>query len=82
MMFIVVSSITYANKAKRILNLNGISCEIEQTPSSIAGRKCTYSVVVSKHEWRRAGDILNDNACNFLSIYEATDGGYYELNLF
>lgn len=38
-----VSSITYANKAKSILNSRGYFCEIEKTPHNLASG-CGYSI--------------------------------------
>ena len=38
-----VSSITYANKAKKILNDRGYFCEIEKTPRNLASG-CGYSI--------------------------------------
>ncbi len=38
-----VSSITYANKAKRLLNSMGHYCEIEKTPKNLASG-CGYSI--------------------------------------
>ena len=40
-----VSSITYAMKAKRILNNMGYYCEIERTPKNLASG-CGYSIRV------------------------------------
>lgn len=41
--YIALSSITYAIKAKKILNLQGIRCEIERTPKNL-GKGCGYSI--------------------------------------
>ena len=42
---IAVSSITYAMKAKRLLNNMGYYCEIEKTPKNLA-TGCGYSIRV------------------------------------
>ena len=42
---IAVSSITYAMKAKRLLNNIGYYCEIEKTPKNLA-TGCGYSIRV------------------------------------
>lgn len=40
---IAVSSITYAMKAKRLLNNHGYYCEIEKTPKNLS-TGCGYSI--------------------------------------
>lgn len=42
---IAVSSITYAMKAKRLLNGMGYYCEIEKTPKNLSSG-CGYSIRV------------------------------------
>lgn len=78
MIYIVLSSITYANKAKNLLNSNNIKCEIVQTPNTIAGRKCSYSITVDKKSSQLAIDIVAINDCHLLGVYECRDGGMYE----
>lgn len=42
---IAVSSITYAMKAKKLLNNRGIYCEMQRTPKNL-GSGCGYSIRV------------------------------------
>ncbi|MBO5577166.1 MAG: DUF3343 domain-containing protein [Ruminococcus sp.] len=42
---ITMTSVTYAMKAKKLLNAMGIYCEIERTPK-IKGSGCGYSIRV------------------------------------
>ncbi|MCR5816590.1 MAG: DUF3343 domain-containing protein [Ruminococcus sp.] len=44
---IAMTSITYAMKAKRLLNDKGIYCEIVRTPKNL-GTGCGYSLSVNK----------------------------------
>lgn len=44
---IAMTSITYAMKAKRFLNNNGIYCEIVRTPKNL-GSGCGYCISVTK----------------------------------
>ena len=44
---IAMTSITYAMKAKRLLNDKGIYCEIVRTPGNL-GSGCGYSLSVNK----------------------------------
>lgn len=43
---IALSSITYANKAKKLLNDMGLYCEIERTPKNLSSG-CGYSIRVA-----------------------------------
>lgn len=56
---IAISSITYAMKAKRILNNMGYYCEIERTPKNLA-TGCGYSVRV-KDDPEMISGILERN---------------------
>lgn len=56
---IAVSSITYAMKAKRILNNMGYFCEIERTPKNLASG-CGYSVRV-RDDPEMISSILDKN---------------------
>ncbi|MBR1662839.1 MAG: DUF3343 domain-containing protein [Ruminococcus sp.] len=44
---IAMTSITYAMKAKRLLNDQGFYCEITRTPKNL-GTGCGYSIQVTK----------------------------------
>ena len=45
--YIIIGSITYAMKAKELLNSHGISCLVERTPKN-AGSGCGYSLLISQ----------------------------------
>ena len=53
---LAMSSITYAMKAKEILNSRGIYCEIERTPKNL-GSGCGYSIRV-KTDVKKVVEIL------------------------
>lgn len=42
---ITMTSITYAMKAKNMLNYNGIYCEVVRTPANV-GSGCGYSIKI------------------------------------
>lgn len=56
---IAMTSITYAMKAKRLLNDKGYYCEIVRTPKNL-GTGCGYSLSVTKDP-REIIIILEDN---------------------
>ena len=53
---LAMTSITYAMKAKEIMNGRGIYCEVVRTPKNL-GSGCGYSVMV-KTDVQRAVEIL------------------------
>lgn len=55
---IVMTSITYAMKAKTLLNSLGMYCEVVRTPKNL-GTGCGYSIVV-KNDPDEVISILND----------------------
>ena len=57
---IAMTSITYAMKAKRLLNDKGIFCEIVRTPKNL-GSGCGYSLSVKKDP-REVVLILEQNS--------------------
>ncbi|MBQ6675092.1 MAG: DUF3343 domain-containing protein [Ruminococcus sp.] len=56
---IAMTSITYAMKAKRLLNEKGIYCEVVRTPKNLA-TGCGYSLSVTKDP-REIILVLEDN---------------------
>lgn len=60
---IAVSSITYAMKAKRLLNGKGYYCEIEKTPKNLSSG-CGYSIRVKENSDIILG-ILKNNGIEY-----------------
>lgn len=60
---IAVSSITYAMKAKRLLNGMGYYCEIEKTPKNLSSG-CGYSIRVKENTDIILG-ILKNNGIEY-----------------
>ncbi len=60
---IAMSSITYAMKAKRILNGAGFYCEVERTPKNLSSG-CGYSIRV-KGDIEKIIGILKNNGINY-----------------
>lgn len=56
---ITMTSITYAMKAKNLLNSMGVYCEIERTPKNL-GTGCGYSLRVHDNADKIIG-ILDEN---------------------
>lgn len=63
---IAVSSITYAMKAKRLLNGMGYYCEIEKTPKNLSSG-CGYSIRVKDNAEVITG-ILKNNGIEYKAL--------------
>lgn len=63
---IAVSSITYAMKAKRLLNGMGYYCEIEKTPKNLSSG-CGYSIRVKENTDIILG-ILKNNGIEYKAV--------------
>lgn len=63
---IAVSSITYAMKAKRLLNGMGYYCEIEKTPKNLSSG-CGYSIRVKDGSDVITG-ILKNNGIEYKAL--------------
>ncbi len=68
--FIVVSSITYAMKAKQLLGNYGIKSKVIRTPKHNQNQSCTYSLFIPK-KTDEAERILKENG---IKIIERTEG--------
>ncbi len=71
---IALTSITYASKAKDLLNSYGFYCEIRRTPREFA-TGCGYSVVV-RGDLSKILIILNNAGIVHKGIMEVEKGGY------
>ncbi len=65
---IAMTSITYAMKAKNLLNGMGMFCEVERTPKNI-GSGCGYSIRVKENS-ERITEILDENKIPHKTAYE------------
>lgn len=64
--YIAMTSITYAMKAKTLLNEKKFYCEIERTPKNL-GTGCGYSIVV-KADPQEVAAVLSQNRIPYKEI--------------
>ncbi|MEE1282322.1 MAG: putative Se/S carrier-like protein [Acutalibacteraceae bacterium] len=70
--FIMVSSITYAMKAKSILKNNGIYVDIVKSQKYSNKARCSYSLVLYRN-LQKAVDLLKDSGIEILEITEGEE---------
>ena len=70
--FIMVSSITYAMKAKSILKEKGIYVDIVKSPKYSKQARCSYSLILYKNI-DKAVKLLKENGIEVLGIMGEED---------
>ena len=60
-----VGSITYAIKARRLVERSGIKAKLIKTTSSINDRGCQYGIVIDESEFYDVISVLRDNGVQY-----------------
>lgn len=76
--FINCRSLTYAQRAKRMLEGAGISAGIVRTPQQIAKSGCSHSVKVAEHRFQAAMGVLRRAAFPIMRVYASDGTGGYD----
>lgn len=71
---IIVSSVTYAMKAKELLNNAGIHCRIEKVKKQFVQRGCTHGVIIKSSKLQNAKELLMSERIRIYDILEQEDG--------
>ena len=64
---LVLSSITYAYKAQKILEQAWIRSSVIRTPEGLSGKGCSYSLAV-RGDLDRAAELLREHGIRILKI--------------
>lgn len=79
---IMCRSLTYAQRASRLLESLGITATLARAPQALSGNGCGYSVIVSFKRGPRAVSILKDADLLQGRVYiKNEDGGLKEAEL-
>jgi len=78
---IILRSVTYAQRAKRILERAGLSAYVIKPDSYLVGNGCGFAVKVSEGYLPEALEILRNNNFDIGKVYVSTENGYRELKL-
>lgn len=71
---ITFRSITYAQKAERLLKRAGLTCSLQRTPRELSERGCGYCLRLSKEDIHAAVVALRENQQMYGKVYAVTDG--------
>ena len=62
---ITVGSVTYAQKARKILLRNGIESKLTKTDKEMLSRGCAYAVEINASDTYEAIRLLRENSIDF-----------------
>lgn len=72
---IMCRSLTYAQKAARVLERNGINVGIRRAPQELSGAGCSYTVSIRANKAIKAVEILRKENLLQGRIFEADENG-------
>lgn len=80
--YITFRSVTFAQRAERVLNTAGIHCTLLRTPKWMEAQGCSYSLRIWAAEITPAIEMLRKNQVSWRKIYaQKSDGILEELGL-
>ena len=71
---IVLRSLTYAQRAERLLERAGIYASVKKVPQSSSPEGCAYGAMVRSKDLNEAQSVLIKNSMNIVKILEYGDG--------
>lgn len=77
----VFSSVTYANRIKKILEKESGYMALMHTPSAISDKGCSYSLRFRKKYLQSVINASSKNNITLRGLYEETDEGYRSIDL-
>ena len=78
---IILRSITYAQRAKRVLEKSGLSAYVIKPEAHLVGNGCGFAVKVSEAYLPETVEILKNSGFDIGKIYLSDENGYRELKL-
>ena len=80
--YVTFRSVTFAQKAERVLKRSGVDCTIQRTPKELSQRGCGYCIRLRPGQAMRAKQLLDAEKLDYGKVYGArADGGIEELHL-
>ena len=79
--YITFRSVTYAQKAERILKKAGLECTLQRTPKELSIRGCGYCLGLRPGQILQAAQLLTGEKVDYGKLYALTAEGYEELHL-
>ena len=68
--FITFRSVTYAQRAERLLRRGSIDCQLQRTPRWMEEQGCGYCLVIRRGGIMQAVQLLQQNHVQYRKIYQ------------
>ena len=78
--FITVRSVTFGQRAERVLKKDGIFCTLQRTPKWMEQRGCGYCLRL-RNEWKAAAAALDRAGVEYRKIYRQNGEAAEEVKL-
>ena len=72
---ITFRSVTFAQKAERMLQKAGIDCTMQRTPKELSQRGCGYCLRIQAKDAMAAVELVQEHGVSYGKIYALTEGG-------
>lgn len=80
--YITFRSVTFAQKAERLLKRAGVYCTMQRTPKELSQRGCGYCLGMRPGQVIQAARLLEAEKVDYGKLYAVNaDGGYEEIRL-
>ena len=76
--YITFRSVTFAQKAERILKKAGLDCTIQRTPKELSQRGCGYCLGLRPGQVIQAAKLLEAEKVEYGKLYTVSFEGRYE----
>lgn len=76
--YITFRSVTFAQRAERLLKNTGRECSLLRTPRVLAQRGCGYCLRLRLQDAAQTAELLHNAGLSYGKIYALLDGGSFE----
>ena len=76
--FVTFRSVTFAQRAERLLHRRGIACQLQRTPRWMEAQGCGYSIWLPKGDIAQVLPVLSEEGIAYRKVYWRTPEGKLE----
>lgn len=77
--YLVVSSVTTAQRLQKLCQRQGISVSLVHTPQDLSQHGCSYSLIVSHRDYETAVLLADENKITIRDCFLQKDGSYQKV---
>ncbi len=77
--YLVVSSVTTAQRLQKLCQRQGISLSVVHTPQDLSQKGCSYSLIVSERDYSRVCNLSETNKIPVRDRFLYKDGRYQKI---